>query len=156
MSFTPIATRSMPTVSCRPARHAIFSFEPTPSVDETMTGSRYFEGMPTRLAKPPTPPMTSARLVARASGVMRRTASSPASMSTPAWREGSGFTSALEEAELPRSRGLDTHAIVPGEARVAELSGVGAGRLEHAVEREIAERVGAEVATDLLGAVAPA
>jgi len=86
MSFTPMATRSMPTVSWRLARQAIFSLEPTPSVDETMTGSRYFDGRPTRLANPPTPPITSARLVARASGTMRRTASSPASMSTPASR----------------------------------------------------------------------
>src|SRR5438552_5396230 len=156
MSFTPMATRSMPTVSWRPARQATFSLDPTPSVDETMTGSRYFDGRPTRLAKPPTPPITSARFVARASGMMRRTASSPASMSTPASRYVSGFTSALEEAELWRRLGRDTHAVVAGEARVAELPGVRAGRLEHAVERKIAERVGAEVATDLLGAVARA
>src|SRR5262245_29258876 len=156
MSLTPIATRSMPTVACRPASAATFSLVPTPSVDETRTGSRYFDGTRTRLAKPPTPPITSARFVARASGVMRRTASSPAPMSTPASRSVSGFTSALEEAELWRRLGLDTHAIVSGEARVAELAGLGAGRLEHAVEREVAERVGAEVATDLLGAMARA
>src|SRR5262249_38348675 len=156
MSFTPMATRSIPTVSWRPARQATFSLEPPPSVEDTMTGSRYFDGRPTRLAKPPTPPSTSARLVARASGMMRRTASSPASMSTPAARELSGFTSALEEAELRRRLGLDPHAVVAGEAGVAELPGVGAGRLEHAVEREVAERVSTEVATDLLGAVARA
>jgi hypothetical protein len=76
----------MPTVAWRLARYATFSFVPTPSVEETRTGSRYLDGTRTRLAKPPTPPITSARFVARASGVMRRTASSPASMSTPAWR----------------------------------------------------------------------
>src|SRR2546422_2399236 len=153
MSFTPIATRSIPTVSCRSARNATFSFVPTPSVDETSTGSRYFGGTLTKLAKPPTPPITSGRFVARASGVIRRTASSPASTSTPASRYVSGFTSAVEQPELGRRLGLDAHAVVPGEAGVTELARVGAGRFEHPVEREVAERVGAQVASDLLGNV---
>src|SRR4029450_963704 len=55
MSFTPIATRSMPTVPWRSARHATFSFVPTPSVEETRTGSRYLDGTRTRLAHPPPP-----------------------------------------------------------------------------------------------------
>ena len=40
-SLTLIATRSMPTVSCRPASVATLSFVPTPSVQATSTGSSY-------------------------------------------------------------------------------------------------------------------
>ena len=39
MSFTHIATRSMPTVSCLPMSWATLSFVPTPSVPETISGS---------------------------------------------------------------------------------------------------------------------
>src|SRR5881398_294868 len=59
--------------------------------------------------------------------------------------------SAVEEPELRRRLGLDPHAVVAGEARVAEVGRVGARGLEHAVEGEVAEGVGAEVAPDLLG-----
>src|SRR5438034_2485794 len=156
MSLTPIATRSIPTVSCRPARKATWSLVPTPSVDDTRTGSRNFDGTLTKLAKPPMPPMTSGRFVARASGAIRRTASSPASMSTPDSRQVSGFTSAFEEPELGRRLRLDAHAVVSREARVAELARVGAGRLQHAVERQVAKGVGGEVAADFLGVVARA
>ena len=45
MSFTHIATRSMPTVSWRPAAKATLSLVPTPSVPETSTGSRYLPGV---------------------------------------------------------------------------------------------------------------
>src|SRR5262249_47385830 len=104
------------------------------------------------------PPSTSGRKVARASGAMRRTASSPASMSTPAARYVSGFIAAsgVEEVELRRRLRLDPDAVGPGEAGVAEVSRIGAGRLQHAVEREVAERVGGEVAADLLYRVAGA
>jgi hypothetical protein len=76
----------MPTVSWRLAMNATFSLLPTPSVEDTSTGSRYPVGMRTKPAKPPMPPRTSGRYVALARGAMRRTASSPASMSTPASR----------------------------------------------------------------------
>ena len=86
MSFTLIATRSMPMVSCCFMRKASLSFVPTPSVPETMTGSRYFFDTSTSAPKPPMPPSTSGRMVPRASGLMRSTSASPASMSTPASR----------------------------------------------------------------------
>src|SRR4030095_11433126 len=152
MSFTPIATRSIPTVSCRPARKATRSFVPTPSVDDTSTGAREPAGILTKLAKPPTPPSTSARFVAWASGVIRRTAASPASMSTPDSRYVSGFTSGVEEAELRRRLGLDADAIAAGEAGVTEMPWIRAGRLQHPIEREVTDRIGAEIAPDVLGA----
>ena len=64
MSFTDIATRSMPTVPCRPAWKATFSLVPTPSVPATSTGSRYLPGgRANRPPKPPTPATTSGRTV---------------------------------------------------------------------------------------------
>ena len=64
MSFTDMATRSMPTVSCRPARKATFSFVPTPSVPDTSTGSRYLPGgRANSPPNPPTPATTSGRIV---------------------------------------------------------------------------------------------
>ena len=59
MSFTHMATQSMPTVSCLSILNAIFSFVPTPSVPETSTGF----WMPVRSSpksppKPPTSPRT--------------------------------------------------------------------------------------------------
>ena len=55
MSFTHMATQSMPTVLCTPVRKAIFSFVPTPSVPLTNTGLV----MPVRSGsnRPPKPPM---------------------------------------------------------------------------------------------------
>src|SRR5262245_58296370 len=104
------------------------------------------------------PPSTSGRNVARARGAIRRTASSPASMSTPAERYVSRFTagSGFEESQLGCGLGFDADAVSAGEARVAEVRRVGAGGLQHAVEREITERVGAEIAADLLYRVAGA
>src|SRR5262249_57725511 len=43
-----------------------------------------------------------------------------------------------------------------GEAGMTEMRGIRAGRLQHPVEREVADRIGAEIAPDLLGAVARA
>src|SRR6185503_2113185 len=105
------------------------------------------------------PPSTSGRKVPHARGPMRRTASSPASMSTPASRYVNGFmraTSGVEETKLRCWLGLDADAVGAREAGVAEVRRVGAGRLQHAVEREIAERVGGQVAADLLDRVAGA
>ena len=73
--------RSSPAV--RPAT-ATASFVPTPSVVATRTGWRYPAGMAKRPPKPPMPPITSGRTVLSTAGPMSRTASSPASMSTPA------------------------------------------------------------------------
>src|SRR3989442_6211289 len=101
------------------------------------------------------PPSTSGRNVVRASGAIRRTASSPASMSTPASRYVRGFIALdVEEVELGRGLGLDADLVGAGEAGVTEARGIAARRLQHAVERQIAERVGAQVAADLLDVVA--
>ena len=83
MSFTLIATRSMPMVSCFFMRKASFNLVPTPSVPETITGSLYFLETSTSAPNPPMPPSTSGRIVRLANGLMRSTSSSPASMSTP-------------------------------------------------------------------------
>ncbi len=85
-SFTLIATRSMPTVSCFFMRKAILSLVPTPSVPETITGFLNFFETSTSAPKPPRPLRTSGRMVRLAKGLMRSTSSSPASMSTPASR----------------------------------------------------------------------
>src|SRR5205809_4969127 len=136
-----MATRSMPTVSWRPARKATLSLLPTPSVDETSTGWRNFGGIFTKAAKAPMPPSTSGRKVAFASGAMRRTASSPASMSTPASRYVRGFIALdVEEVELGRGVRLDADLVGTGEAGVTEARGIAAGRLEHSLQGEIAER----------------
>src|SRR5438477_13145559 len=106
------------------------------------------------------PPSTSGRKVARARGAMRRTASSPASRSTPAARyvaEGASaapsdaspraglrrgsrrsddppFTTGpgLEEAELRRLLGPHADAVGAGAGGVAERRGGGARGLHHA------------------------
>src|SRR5213592_3123595 len=91
------------------------------------------------------PPRTSERNVAFASDAIRRTASSPAS------RYVCGFIGLdVEEVELRRGVGLDADLVGAGEARVTEACRIAAGGLQHAVEREVAERVGGEVATDLV------
>src|SRR5262249_19655630 len=101
------------------------------------------------------PPSTSGRNVAFARGAMRRTASSPASMSTPPSRYVSGFIgSDVEEVQLRRRIGLDADLVGAGEAGVTEARGIAAGGLQHAVERQVAERVGAEIAADLVDLVA--
>src|SRR5438552_1351286 len=150
-----MATRSIPTVSCRSARKATFSLLPTPSAEETRTGSVSPSGPRTKPAKAPIPPITSGRAVRRASTAMRRAASSPASMFTPASRYVRGSIGL--RAEQRELRGLvrgDADAVVAGEARVAEARGIGAGRLQHAVEGQVAEGGRAEVAKDLVRAMA--
>jgi hypothetical protein len=63
-SFTDMATRSIPTVLWRPVAKASFSFVPTPSVEATSTGSRYF------LEKRPRP-SSSRKSPAKPSGHLR-------------------------------------------------------------------------------------
>src|SRR5439155_2234182 len=97
------------------------------------------------------PPSTSGRKVAFASGAIRRTASSPASMSTPASRYVRGFIALdVEELELGRGIRLDADLVGAGEAGVTEALGIAALGLQHAVERQIAERVGTQLAADRL------
>src|SRR5712691_4569276 len=86
------------------------------------------------------------------------TALSPASMSTPAARyvRGSIRLLRLEQPELGARLGRHADTVVAGEARVTEMRGVGAGRFQHAFQREVAEAIGAHVAADLLDAVAGA
>src|SRR6266536_2991584 len=108
--------------------------------------------MVTKAAKAPMPPSTSGRRVEAASGPIRRTASSPAPMSTPASRYVSGSMNSrlrFEQPELSDVPGVEADLILPGEAGVAEVSRVVAGGLEHPVEREIAERIGGQVSLDL-------
>src|SRR6266704_255679 len=90
--------------------------------------------MVTKAAKAPMPPSTSGRRVEAASGPIRRTASSPAPMSTPASRYVSGSMNSRLRFEQPE---------------LSDVPGVVAGGLEHPVEREIAERIGGQVPLDL-------
>ena len=77
----------MPTKSCIPVSMAIFSLVPTPSVVETSIGSANPAAFRSNSApKPPRPPITPARVVAFASGLIASTSASPASISTPASR----------------------------------------------------------------------
>ena len=67
--------------------NATFSLVPTPSALDTSTGSRYRSRSSRN--SPPNDPMSESTPgvnVARASDLMRRTVSLPASMSTPDWR----------------------------------------------------------------------
>src|SRR5215468_7239080 len=115
--------------------------------------------MATKAAKAPMPPSTSGRRVEAASEAIRRTASSPAAMSTPASRYVSGSMNSglrFEQFQLSDVPGVEADLILPGEAGMTEVAGVVARGLEHTVEGEIAERIGAEVAFDLPHLVAGA
>ena len=60
MSSTDIATQSMPIVSRRFASRAISDFVPTPSVEDTSSGSSYcFQSTANSPPKPPMSPTTS-------------------------------------------------------------------------------------------------
>src|SRR5262249_28967959 len=115
--------------------------------------------MATKAAKAPMPPSTSGRRVEAASGAIRRTASSPAAMYTPASRYVSGSMNSglrFEQFQLRDVPGVEADLILPGEAGVTEVAGVVTGGLEHAVQRKIAERISAQVPLDLLHLVAGA
>src|SRR4030095_2233724 len=108
--------------------------------------------MVTKAAKAPMPPSTSGRRVEAASGPIRRTASSPAPMSTPASRYVSGSMKSklrFEQSALSDVLRVEADLVLPGKARMAEVARVIAGGLEHPVQREVAERVRGEVALDL-------
>ena len=93
MSSTTIATRSMPIVVKRPVARATIALVPTPSVDDTSTGSLYRSlGNAKSPPKPPMSPMTSGRKVLRTLSLIRRTASSPSERLTPAPSYVSGVT----------------------------------------------------------------
>src|SRR5262249_40503915 len=107
--------------------------------------------MVTEAAKGPIPPRTSGRRVEAASGPIRRMASSPATMSTPDSRYVSGSMNSglrFEQFQLSDVPGVEADLVLPGEARVTEVAGVVARGLQHAVEGEITERIGAEVPLD--------
>src|SRR5574342_840031 len=98
------------------------------------------------------PPKTSGRFVEAARRFMRCTAWSPAPMSTPADRYVSGSMNSglrVEELQLRAFPVIEADLVLPREAGVAEVGRVVAGGLEHAVERQVAERVRAEVLLDL-------
>ncbi len=73
----------MPIVSYRPMAAAIAVFVPTPSVDDTMTGSRTPSGIVNADPNPPRPPRTSGRRVDSTAARISDTARSPAVTSTP-------------------------------------------------------------------------
>src|SRR5262249_23519476 len=115
--------------------------------------------MGTKAAKAPMPPGTSGRQVEAAGGRVRRTAWWRAGMSTPASRYVNGSMNSglrFEQFQLRDVPGVETDLILPGEAGVTEVAWFVARGLEHAVQREIAERIGAEVPLDLLHLVAGA
>src|SRR5215813_5483012 len=60
----------------------------------------------------------------------------------------------LKQRELGTRLGPDADLVVAGEARVTELDRVAARRLQHALQRVVAERIRADVATDFLDGVA--
>src|SRR5687767_15965514 len=62
----------------------------------------------------------------------------------------------VEETELGGRVGLDSDLVGAGEAGVAIVRRVAARRLEHPLEREVPERVGAEIPADLVDVVAGA
>src|SRR2546430_16652818 len=97
------------------------------------------------------PPSTSGRKVAFASGAMRRTASSPASMSTPASRYVRGFISLdVEEVELGRGLRLEADLVGTGAAGVTEDRWIAACGLQNSLQGGIAVRGGAEAASHVL------
>src|ERR1700693_3965157 len=103
------------------------------------------------------PPKTSGRFVEAARCLIRRTVSSPSPMSTPADRYVSGSMNSglrVEELQLRKVPGLEADLVLPREAGVAEVGRVVAGGLQHAVQREVAERVRAEILLDLRHLVA--
>src|SRR6266511_6048815 len=113
--------------------------------------------MVTKAAKSPMPPRTSGRCVDAARCLIRRTASSPAPMSTPADRYVSGSMNSglrVEELQLCTVPGVEADLVLPREAGVAEVGRVIAGGLQHAVQREVAERVRTEILLDLRHLVA--
>src|SRR6202795_2536173 len=103
------------------------------------------------------PPKTSWRVVEAARRAIRRTAKSPAPMSTPADRYVSGSMNSglrVEELQLRQPPVIEADLVLPREASVAEMGRIVAGGLEHAVQREVAERVRAEILLDLRHLVA--
>ena len=85
MSFTHMATQSIPTVSCLSSRKAIFSFVPTPSVPLTRTGfSIPVMSSSNRPPKPPISEHTPGTIVFAICCFISSTALYPAVMSTPA------------------------------------------------------------------------
>ena len=74
----------MPMVSCFFKSMAKRNFVPTPSVPDTKIGSLYLLGIAHKAPNPPSPPITSARVVRFTSGLIRSTKALPALMSTPA------------------------------------------------------------------------
>ncbi len=86
MSFTHMATRSIPTVSNFPGHRGHLDLGAGAVGSGDKDGFAVFprEGNRKKPAKPPIPPMTSFRFVVRTIGLIRETSRSPSSMSTPA------------------------------------------------------------------------
>src|SRR5262245_19192110 len=113
MSLTQWLTRSPPHESWRPIAIATFSFVPTPSVEATRTGSRYFEKSGRkRPPKPPTSPRTPGVNVERIAAFARASAAALASMSTPA----SAYREVIGGGGLYRPRGQKRGDGAPGNA----------------------------------------
>ena len=164
-SSAHIATRSMPDrVVAAERAAAIAVFVPTPSVETTRTGSRSRAGIATRRPNPPRPPRTSGRRVDSTAPRISSTARSPAATSTPAVDVGAVGRSVTPSAPADQQRrpasssmnlrlaasyghGLRVVAVEAGEAEplVRQVE-----RGEHAADRQVAERVGADELADLL------
>src|SRR6188768_4219671 len=121
-----MATRSTPMVSNRPEAWAISALVPTPSVDDTSTGWRYrWLAKANSPPNPPMSPMTSGRNVERTLSLMRCTASSPASMLTPA----ASYVSPIrrDPSSSGRATGLLVAARFVGGEQAAAEQGLGGG-----------------------------
>src|SRR5687768_5252184 len=149
----------MPIVSQRARALARAVLVPTPSVDDTMTGSRYPAGMEIAPPKPPSPPRTSGRRVDCTASRISSTARSPTSASTPdamyATLVGAGRGPSptsrhrLLEHELA-ARGVvrDGLRVATVEAGEAELVVRQVEGREDALDRQVAQRIGADEVTD--------
>src|SRR3989304_4709473 len=118
MSFTHMATRSIPTVSNFRAAAATLTLVPTPSVPETSTGSLYFRaGKRKNPANEPISPSPSLRCGGRGSG--RAPRPEPGGEGGPGVPAVQGGESFLPVADGPGSarRDADTEPAFPG-ARV--------------------------------------
>src|SRR5438309_3325048 len=137
-----MATRSIPTVSRRPASRAISVLVPTPSV---AAASRRPSPIRNNPANPPTDSTTSGRVTSRARSLISETAFAAASRSTPESRYDAKELRVLEVERLLEQQlrgGVlgDGDGVLAVEARTAErVLALPRGRDER-LEREIRQR----------------
>src|SRR6478609_2692326 len=174
-SSTTMPTRSWPIVSWTSIACAIATLVPTPSVEVASSGRVYLVSAEASNspAKPPRPPIISGRRALSIQPFMSSIAVSAASMLTPAsayalpaWDSSdTTLLGVVEDGERLAVRRLDRRLqevlaeevlvgqrdrVLAGEAGAAELVLRLAGRLDHALERDVAEAVGADAGGDLV------